>query len=181
MNTHNWSNDFRELLSSMSIMVYSTSLFNEVIDAYGVTRKSFNSSFRTRYKDISDIKDNADYYAKKAAYMVVDDKENMICSFADEVSDIITTNSHDLICKNTACYISLPARYSPTALSDYLSIATELKIGSNREQALYRANERYFNRIDLILHHLQDVDLSTIAEANAEMLHDYLKNHSNSK
>lgn len=180
MNTHDWSNDFRELLNSMSIMVYSTSLFNEVIDAYGVTRKSFNSSFRTRYKDISNIKDNADYYAKKATYMVVDDKENIICSFADEVSDIITASSYDLICQNTACYISLPTKYSPATLDDYLSIATELKNGSNREQALFRANERYFNRIDLILHHLQDVDLSTIAEANAEMLHGYLKKYTNS-
>ena len=173
MNTHDWSNDFRELLNS-------TSLFNEVIDAYGVTRKSFNSSFRTRYKDISNIKDNADYYAKKATYMVVDDKENIICSFADEVSDIITASSYDLICQNTACYISLPTKYSPATLDDYLSIATELKNGSNREQALFRANERYFNRIDLILHHLQDVDLSTIAEANAEMLHGYLKKYTNS-
>lgn len=178
MNTHDWSNDFRELLSSMDIRLYSTSLFSEVIEAYGITRKSFNSAFRTRYKDIGDIKKNADYYAKKATYMVVDDRENTICSFAEGIEDIIDANSHNLICQNTAFSIALPAQYSPGDFDAYLSVAEKLKSGNDREQAVYRANERYFNRIALVLHHLQDVDLSAIANDNAKALHAYMKDKS---
>lgn len=175
MNTHNWSNDFRDLLGSMGIQIYSTALFVEIIDAYSVTRQAFNSAFRTRYKNIDDIRNNADYYAKKAPYLVVDDRERKICSFVGNVSDIIEERSQYLICKNTTLEISLPARYAPKSFEEYLAVAEQLKTGNKKERLLYKAYERYFNRIDLILHHLNEVDLAEIADSSAECLHKHME------
>lgn len=175
MSTHNWSKEFRDLLRSMSISLYPTSMLTEVIDAYGITKKSFNSSFRTRYSDIDDIKKNAFYYEKKAPFIMVDDRAQVICLFVKDVSDIINDGSYHMICLNTIAAISLPAQYSPREFEEYLSLANSLQNGDEREKAVYKANESFFRRIELILHHLHDVDLSAIAVDNAKFLQSHMK------
>jgi hypothetical protein len=175
MSTHNWSNDFRDLLRSLSISLYPTSMLTEVIDAYGITKKSFNSTFRTRYSDIDDIKKNAFYYEKKAPFMMVDDKTQAICAFVKGVSDIINESSYNMICLNTVAAISLPAQYCPRGFEEYISLAKYLQNGDKKEKSVYKANEKLFCRIDLILHHLQDVDLSSIAVDNAAFLQSHIE------